>query len=477
MIKTHGISQTSAFYSRMGQEECEKIHMASLEVLEKVGIETHDENARDLLVKAGANLDGIRIHIPEFLVTRALSTAPKCLTLHDRFGGVVIRAWGYNSYFGGGSDCLNVLDHRNGERRRAILQDVIDAQIVMDALPEVDFVMSAFLPSDVDDRVYPLHQMEVMLNHTTKPIVFVSPDFDTCLACVELAEIVAGGKDSFREHPNAVCYINVTSGMVANQDSLQKCMYFAEQSLPQLYIPLNAGGVNSPTTTAGCMATMNAGTLLGVVLSQLVRPGSPIMVPGWNGGPYNLQTMVGNYCLPDGQGVASAMGKYYQLPVFGLGGATDSKVLDQQAGAECALGLLMPLLGGANLIHDLGFMDAGMQGSLQLISIANDLLGWIRAATKGVPVEDETLALDVVDELGPSGNYLDHDHTYQHFRSAYYSKLADRNIYSAWESRGASTMGERAADQVTEILEEHEPETLPADIRRDLKSYIERYLT
>jgi len=254
-------------------------------------------------------------------------------------------------------------------------------------------------------------------------------------------------------------------------------MYFAEEGLPQLYIPLNAGGVNSPTTTAGCMATMNAGTLLGVVLSQLVQPGSPIVVPGWNGGPYNLQTMVGNYCLPDGQGVASAMGKYYQLPVFGLGGSTDSKLLDQQAGAECALGLLLPLLSGANIIHDLGFMDAGLQGSLQLIAIANDLLGWIRAATKGVVVEDETLALEVVDELGPSGNYLDHDHTYDHFREAYYSKLADRNIYSAWEARGATSMAERAAEQVEEILDSHNPEPLPKGLKRDLHNHIDHFLS
>ncbi|MGD8552133.1 MAG: trimethylamine methyltransferase family protein [Anaerolineales bacterium] len=474
MIQTHGQSKTSAQFSRLGKQECEQIHVASLEVLERVGIETRSTEACEVLASAGASVDGQLVRIPEHMVTQALATAPKRMTLFDRDGQAAIKAWGYNSYFGGGSDCLNVLDHHSGERRRAVLKDVIDASRLMDALPEIDFVMSAFLPSDVPDSVYPHYQMEAMINNTTKPIVFVTPDFGSCVDCVEMAEIAAGGETAFRERPFAVCYINVTSGMVANEDSLQKCIYFAQKGLPQLYIPLNAAGVNSPATTAGCMATMNAGTLLGVVLSQLVRPGTPIAVPGWNGGPYNLQTMVGNYCLPDEQGVAIAMGKYYDLPVFGLGGSTDSKVLDQQAGAECALGLLFPLLNGANIVHDIGFMDAGMQGSLQLMAIADDLLGWLRAATRGVIVNEETLAMDVVEELGPDGDYLSHDHTFRHFKDAYYSKLADRQIFSAWQDSGGLSMGERASKKVDAILAEHEPEPLSPDIKTGLKDFVKR---
>ena len=474
MIETHGTHQTSAHFSRLGPQECERIHLASLEVLERVGVEVHDEKARQLLVKAGARADGVRVRLPEHLVEWALSVTPKRITLYDRNGRVAIRAWGYRSYFGGGSDCLNVLDHRTGERRRAVLEDVREATVLMDALPEVDFVMSAFLPSDVDQRIYDRYQMEVMLNNTTKPIVFVTPDFEGCVTAVEMCEVVAGGAESFQQRPFATCYINVTSGLVANAEALQKCMYLAEKGLPLLYIPLNAGGVNSPVTTAGCMATMNAGTLLGIVLAQLVREGTPVGVPGWNGGPYNLQTMVGNYVLADEQGVATAMGKYYNLPVFGLGGSTDSKVLDQQCGAEVTISLFTALLSGANLVHDLGFMDAGMQGSLPLIAICNDLLGFLRAATRGLVVDDETLALDVVEELGPSGNYLAHDHTLKHFREAYYSKLADKWPHSQWVERGATTMEERAAKLVEEILAGHKPEPLPADIRRDLRKIVER---
>lgn len=479
MIETHGSRTTRrgalrSHYARMGQQECERIHMASLEILERVGVDVHDEKARDLLVKGGAKADGIRIRLSEYMVERALSMAPKRMTLYDRFGKVAIRAWGTHTHYGGGSDCLNVLDHRTGQRRRAVLQDVKEAIIVQDSLPELDFVMSMFLPEDVDPRIYDRYQMEVMLNHTTKPIVFVTPDFQGCVTAVEMCELVAGGAEAFQQRPFATCYINVTSGLVANAEALQKCMYLAEKGVPMLYIPLNAGGVNSPTTTAGCMASMNAGTLLGIVLAQLVRAGTPVAVPGWNGGPYNLKTMVGNYVLADEQGVPTEMGRYYDLPVFGLGGSTDSKVLDQQCGMEATLSLMTALLHGANLVHDVGFMDSGMQGSLQLQVIADDTIGFLRAATAGVLVDDETLALDVVEELGPTGDYLSHAHTLRHFREPFYSKLADKGTYSQWSDRGKTSMEERAAKLVDKILEKAQPQPLPTDVQRDLARIVQR---
>ncbi len=474
MIQTHGTNMTSAHYSRMGQQECENIHLASLEVLQRVGVDVHDEKAKDILVKGGAQCDGLRVRIPEYMVKRALSTAPSTITLYNRKGKVAMRAGQYNSYYGGGSDCLNIWDHRTNQRRKPVLNDVREASTVLDALPEIDFVMSAFLPEDVDQRIYDRYQMEVMLNTTTKPIVFVTPDFEGCVAAIEMCEIVAGGAEAFQKKPFATCYINVTSGLIANQEALQKCMFLAEKGLPQLYIPLNAGGVNSPATTAGCMATMNAGILLGIVLSQLVHPGAPIAVPGWNGGPYNLQTMVGNYVLADEQGVPTSMGKYYDLPVFGLGGSTDSKLLDMQAGFEATLSLMTSLLHGANIVHDVGFMDAGLQGSMQLMAICNEILGFLRATTAGVVVDEETLALDVVEELGPTGSYLGHEHTIRHFKEPFYSKLIDKNPFSVWQKRGGLTMEARASKMVDDILAKHKTEPLPEDVQKAIHEVVMR---
>jgi trimethylamine--corrinoid protein Co-methyltransferase len=184
--------------------------------------------------------------------------------------------------------------------------------------------------------------------------------------------------------------------------------------------------------------------------------------------------MVGNYVLADEQGVATEMGKYYGLPVFGLGGSTDAKVLDQQAGMEVTLSLMTALLHGANIVHDVGFMESGLQGSLQLQVIANDTIGFLRAMTRGVVVDDDTLGLDAIDELGPTGSYLDHPHTLRHFREPFYSRLADKGTYSQWQERGATTMEERAARQLDEILESHEPEPLPKDVQAGIHEIVER---
>ena len=474
MIPTHERRMTSARYARMGRDECHRIHMATLEILERTGVDVHDEKARRILVDGGAVADGLRVRIPEHMVSRALASAPRRLTLYDRNRQPAMRAWDYNTYYGGGSDCLNVLDHRTGERREPRLTDVVDAIRVMDHLPEIDFVMSLFLPKDVDQRIYDRYQMEVMLNHTTKPIVFVSPDFEGCVAAVEMCEAVAGGADAFRRYPFATCYINVTSGLVANQEALQKCIYLAEKGLPQLWIPLNAGGVNSPATIAGCMASMNAGILLGVVLSQLVRRGAPVAVPGWNGGPYNLKTMVGNYVLADEQGVPTSMGRYYDLPVFGLGGSTDAKVLDHQAGMECTISLMTALLHGANIVHDVGFMDAGLQGSLQLMVMANETIGFLRAATRGVVVDEETLALDAIDEVGPTGSFLQHPHTLRHYKEPFYSRLFDKGPYSLWEKNGSLSLEEKAAREVDRILKTHAAAPLAEDVQAKIRAIVAR---
>ncbi len=470
MIETHGLRQTSAHYSRLGAQECEKIHRASIEILEHVGVEVHDEQALALLVKGGAQADGITVRVPELMVLKALAVTPKGTILFDQNGKVAIRAQGHNSYYGGGSDCLYALDHRTNQRRLAVLQDVVDAQIVQDALPEVSFVMSAFLPSDVHPHIYDRYQMEAMLNHTTKPIVFVSPDFEGCELAIEMAEIVAGGAEAFQRRPFATCYINVTDGLRANQEALQKCMFLAGKGLPQLYIPLGDG----PHCNAGNSAYQWTGVLLGIVLAQLVREGSPVVVPGWGGGLKNMKTMAGSYGRPIPRASPWPWATIYGLPTFGMAGCSDAKVLDAQAGAEIALSLVLQTLEGGHIIHDLGFMDSGMQGSLALMAMCNDWIQWIRHATGGVDVSPEGMALDVIHEMGTNGDYLSHPHTLAHCRDGCYPPLVDMGNYSRWEAQGSLDMTQRAAKLVDRVLEKHEVEPLPTDVQRDIHAVVER---
>jgi trimethylamine--corrinoid protein Co-methyltransferase len=464
-----------AQYARISPEQCQRLHNASLEILSRTGARLHDQEAIDLLKKAGASVaDGNLVRIPAGLVEKAFSTVPKRVTLYDQNGRSPLYLEEGNCYYGTGSDCLNIIDHRTGQWRKAVLQDVVEGMTVCDALPHIDFVMSMFLPSDVDAMVSDRYQMEVILNHTTKPIVYVTNEFSGCVDAVEMAEVVAGGAEAFKLRPFAACYINVTSGLIHNEEALQKLLFLADKGLPALYIPVVTGGVNGPITVAGSMALANAGVLVGLVLSQLKREGAPLIIPGWGGEALDMRTMVSPYCSPDPKGMAHALAQHYKLPMFGIGGCSESKLVDQQAAAEAALTLMAETLGGANIIHDLGYLESGLCGSLAQLVICNEIVGWIEHLLAPVEISDETLALDLIDELGSDGDFLSTDHTMAHFRERWYPDVFERDNQDRWQAKGAKSAAERAVEQVEKILAEHQPEPLPQEIAQAVHAVVER---
>jgi trimethylamine--corrinoid protein Co-methyltransferase len=421
----------------MSDEQCQQIHWASLEVMERTGVRMYDDEAISLVIAAGAQVsDGNLVRIPSGLVEKAFTTVPKRIVLCNRNGERVMPLEGYRSFFGPGSDCLNILDHRTGERRKPVLQDVVEGMTVADALPNVDFVMSMVLPMDVPQTVSDRYQMEVMLNHTTKPIVFVTNEFSGCVDAVEMAEAVAGGSDALRLNPFVACYINVTTGLRHNQEALQKLLYLSGRGLPALYIPVGMAGATAPVTIAGCQVIWNVGALAGLVVSQLKREGAPYVIAGWGSNIVDMKTMIQPYADPDKQGVAQAMGHYYDLPLFSLGGCSDSKCLDQQAGIEAALTLMTTALSGSHIVHDLGYLESGLCYSLAQLTICDEILGWIEHSLREVDVSDVALAVDLIHEIGPDGQYLNSEHTLKHFRNRWYPSLIDRQNYDNWLAQG-----------------------------------------
>jgi trimethylamine--corrinoid protein Co-methyltransferase len=461
--------------NRLTQEQCERIHQASLEILERTGVRLYEPEAVELLRKAGADIsDGNRARIPARLVEWALKTAPKEIVLYDQNGEPAMRVGGYRSFYGPGSDLLNIIDHRSGERRKPVLQDVVEGITLCDALEHIDFVMSMFLPTDVNGEIADRYQMEVMLNRTTKPIVYVTYETDGCYDAVEMAEVVAGGAAALRDKPFAACYINVTTAMRHNEEALQKLLFLAEKGLPALYIPVTMGGVTGPVTPAGGIALNNAGGLVGLTIAQLKREGTPVIFPTGGGGSVDMRTMTGAYARPDVKGAGETLVHYYDLPMFTVGGVTDTKLLDQQASIEAALTLLYEGLVGGHIVHDLGYMESGLCGSLVQLTLCDEIVAWVKRATGELKVNDETLALDLIDKVGPDGQFLDSEHTLQHYRWHWYPRLIERDIYDRWVAKGSKTMAERAAERVNKILEEHEPASLPDDVAADVKAVVQR---
>lgn len=462
-------------FRRLSDEQCQKLYWACLEILERTGVRLYDQEALDLLKKAGVSAtDGNRVRIPSSLVEKARTTAPRRVTLCDRHGNRVMPVEGHRSFFGPGSDCLNIIDHRTGERRKPVLQDVVDAMILADALPHIDFVMCMFLPVDVPQPVADRYQMEAMLTYTSKPIMYVTTEFSGCVDVVQMAEAVVGGPEALRQNPLAACYINVTTGLRHNEEALQKLLYLAGKGLPAAYVPSTQGGVTAPVTPAGAMAVAQAGALVGLVLSQLKREGAPFIMPGWGGNMLDMRTTVQPYADPDKRAMVPDFVHSLGLPMFALAGCSDSKVVDEQAGIEAALTLMTDVLAGGNIVHDLGYLESGLAGSLAQLVICDEILGWLEHFVRGVEIDDETLALDLIDEIGPDGQFLNSDHTLKHFRERWYPGLFDRNNYDGWLAKGGQTLAQRAAERVKSILARHQPEPLPEDVARAVHAVVKQ---
>jgi len=463
----------SVQFERMSTDQCEKIHWASLEMLERYGVKLHDQQAIDLLRQGGADVDGNLVYVKSGMVEKAFTTVPKRVVLYNRHAEPVMPLEGRRSFYGPGSDTLNLIDHRTGERRKPVLNDVREGIILCDALPNIDFVMSMILPSDVDQTIADTFQMEVMLNNTIKPIIAVTYDLPGLVDSVEMAEAVMGGVDALRRHPILTCYINVVSGLNHNAEALQKLLYLSGKGLPSIYIPSTTAGTSSPITPAGAVALDNAGVLLGLVLSQLNREGAPYIMPGMPPAPMDMRTMNAPYAYPV-RGIFQAMAQMYKLPAFGLGGASDAKIVDQQAAAEAALTLLAESMVGGNIIHDVGYLESGLGYSFELLAICDDIIGWIGAFMKGVDVSDDALALEIIKKAGHQGSYLATEHTRKHFKSEWYPALFERDNYSTWETKGSKTLLQRARERVEKILTQHQPEALPQDVQAQIRSIVER---
>jgi trimethylamine---corrinoid protein Co-methyltransferase len=439
------------------------------------GARLHHQPAIDLLKKNGASVsDGNRVRIPAALVEKAFDTVPKEVVLCNRHGEQVMPVGGYRTFFGPGSDCLNIVDHRTDEHRKPVLQDIVEGVTLCDALPNIDFVMRMFLPVDVPPMTADRYQMEAMLNHTTKPIIFVTTDLAGCVDAVEMAEAVSDSPQTLRQNPFAACYINVTNGLQHNEEALQKLLYFSERGLPATYVPVALGGVTAPITLAGNMAIWNAGCLVGLVLSQLTREGAPFITAGWGASALDMRTTVSPYVEPEKQFIAQELAHFYDLPMFAFGGCSESKLVDQQAGIEAALTLMTNALAGSHLVHDLGYLESGLTGSLAQLAICDELVSWIRTSLAEIEINEETLTLDVIDEIGPDGHFIDSDHTLAHYRERWYPTLIERYNYEGWLAKGGQDLGQRAAARVDEILAEHQPEPLPTDVQERLREIVRR---
>lgn len=461
----------------LSHDQIKRILGAAKEVLERTGVVYYDEEAIETMKKAGCYVDGNRVRIPAHLVEKALRTVPSKVTLsNSRTGKRAMELTGNNAYFGTGSDTPFFIDPYTQDRIPASKETVSMATKTIDALENMDFVMSLGIVQDVPQLVYDRHQFQAMVNNTSKPIVITANDVEGYADIIKMCEIVAGGEEELKRHPFMTLYAEPISPLQHAEDAAQKLILAGKKQLPVVYTPCIMAGGTVPATLAGAMTNGLAESLSGLVLNQQTNEGSPFIM----GGVFtimDMNTTIFSYGAPEFDLMMSALAdisNYLDLPMFGTAGCTDSKIVDEQACIEDAISILMTAQSGANLNHDVGYIEHGNAASLENLVINNDLIGFARRIVKGIEVNEETLAVDLIDEVGPGGHFLGEEHTMKYFKKeTYYPDLFKRQFYENWEDEGEKSLFDRANDKVKDILENYEPEPLPDDIQEKLQNVVD----
>jgi trimethylamine--corrinoid protein Co-methyltransferase len=463
-------------YRMFSGAQLDEIHLASMEILRRTGVRVLESESLALLRDAGCHVsDEDLVRFPAAVIEDALGQAPSRIVLSGRDGQARVILEGNRTYFGTGSDLPNTLDLETGERRLSLLADVKNCARLVDSLPNLDFVMSMALPSDVPAGTSDRHSFRAMVENTVKPIVFTAWDETGLADIIRMAEVVAGGAQELALNPFLLAYLEPTSPLQHSEVVLRKMLMMADRGLPFVYAPGPVDGATAPVTPAGSLAMANAEVLSGLAIAQLRRKGTPF-VWGSGSGPLDMRTTVGVYAGPEFMlhcmGMAELAHHYYHLPVWGFSGCSDSKLPDMQAGIESALWILWTALSGANLVHDIGYIESGLTCSYEMIVINDEVISFVRRLLGGISLTGETLDLDVIDAVGPGGSFLKSRHTRDHYREVWYPRLFDRNMYGTWETIGRPTAVARAREVAREAINSHRPPPLENDVRERLGAII-----
>lgn len=447
----------------LSHEQILAIHHASLDILSRTGIVMKNEAGRDLLLDAGAwesqdrsaGSGQKRIKIPEHLVTEAIAVAPSRIPIYNRLGQVSMPLEEGKVFFGPGSDCPFTMDVQTGERRPATLEDVQHIAQLCDGLEQIDFVMSMGTPSDVPALDHYLHSFIAMIRGSVKPNVYTARERADMEDIYRIACAVAGGEMELREKPFLMLYAEPISPLLYNDESVAKLLFCAEKGIPVTYPPSPNTGGGGPITVAGALALGNAECLAGLVLTQLVRPGTPFLY-GMNVAALDMKSAIVSYGSPEWAMAMPAwtdLGRFYDLPVWGAAGATDSKVVDAQASLEASISIMSAFLCRCNLVHDVGYIEYGTTSSMEMLVIADEIIRDVRFIMGGVEVSDRTLAREAIHRARAGGGFLADDHTLDNWKWAQWRPgVIDRTRYDRWVNEGRKDMTARANDRAREIL-------------------------
>ena len=477
---TESVSTPAPTLTTLSSEARQAIHEAALTILSEIGMKILHPGALDLLRSAGCPIERENIaKIPGRLVLRSVDSAPSNIAVFDRLGDRAMDLGGRRAYFGTGSDLIYAHEADTGRRHQCILEDIGRAAAVADALPNIDFIMSFAHPHEVNpDRSYVL-SFHAMATHSTKPIVNTAKGRDDLHRMWEMACVLRGGEQQLREKPYFIHYAEPISPLKFPFDSLDKLLFCAEKAVPAIYSPAPIAGSTAPMSIAGHVAQGLAESFCGLVIHQLANKGAPFLM-GMGPAVLDMTTSQCSYNAPEYLMAYQAMiemSLFYDLPNWGYAGTSDSQVPDEQAAFEAGLETYIAAMAGSNLNHDVGYLDFGRTGSLEMMVALDEMIDQVRRMCRGIPVDEEQLAVDVVREVGADGNFLTHPHTLRHVRATQWRpKLISRAGFEKWQAAGETTLMDRTRKKLQRILDQHLPVPVEPEMAAAIQHLADTYL-
>ncbi len=456
-------------YQVLSEKEIREIHETTIRVLENVGFEINNEAALELFEAKGARVDfeQHRVYVPREMVSRLIKQAPEEFVFYGRQEGKSITVGGKQVHFGTGGLALYVLDlERN--KRPSTLQDVADFARLADRLENLDFFIIPVYPHDINiDTVDVNAKYQAMLN-TGKPVMGGIFNRQGLEDIIKISSIIAGGLENLQRRPFIGFISSITSPLKLSSEHADYIMEVARYGLPLATSTAPAAGATAPVTLAGTLVQQNAEALMGVIFTQLVNPGTPVL---YSAVPVTMDMRTMSFLMGSIEsGLMNAaitqMAHYYRLPCYLTVGTTDSKVPDAQAAHESASTAMLAALAGGNFIHEaFGMLDGAMIASYAQYIIDNDIVGSCLRTLRGIEINEDTLAYDTIAKVGPGGNYLSEDHTVRYMRTELYSPRSSvRKPYQQWIDAGSRDSWKRAEDLASQILEEPSEPIIPVEL-------------
>jgi trimethylamine--corrinoid protein Co-methyltransferase len=465
----------------LSDEKCQKIYDAALTIIAEIGMTVPHAEARAILVEgAGATVDaGDVVKIPREAVAVARKTVPSMIDVYDRGGELAMQLGGTNSYFGTGSDLMSIYDFETGERRQSVLADTGRMAHLCDGLPNIDFVMSAAHPHDVDAYASYLECFREMVTNTTKPMVVTAAERADIEVMWKVAAAFRGGEEEFRAKPYFIHYAEPVSPLQHAPEVLDKLLFCADKGIPVIYSPAPIAGATAPITQAGHIVQAVAESLFGAVLHQLRRPGSPLLT---GMGPVKLDMNTVQALYNSAEYYTTIMGitemaKWMDIPNWGYAGTSDSQCVDANAAIDITELTLISMQAGSNLNHDIGYLDFGLTGAGELVVMTDEVISMNRRVLEGIEVSDETLGLDVIADVGQGGDFLRSRHTKKFVRGLQWKPtLLNRDTQSNWEAAGSKTATDKAHEKLLDIMANHKPAPLTAEQKQIMDELVDAYV-